>query len=169
MHKKFFYSLLYNTRDTNHNQFGIYEINSSHRYEITIDRFKASNFKDKYNETKIPDIQLNETVFGQLFQIFKDNVAWYIIYFLVSIFYNLVGLILSKYIGEIYKASIGVGRLSILLIRLGFLIFAIVFLFMAKLLLLSFFVFKLGIMTLFKVVEEHTFFISWSLRNCGSI
>ena len=33
---------------------------------------KANNFKDKYNETKIPDIQLNETVFGQLFQIFKD-------------------------------------------------------------------------------------------------
>ena len=69
---QYFYSLLYNTRDTNHNQFGIYEINRSHRYEITIDRFKASNFKDKYNETKIPDIQLNETVFGQLFQIFKD-------------------------------------------------------------------------------------------------
>ena len=55
-----------------------------------------------------------------LFQIFKDNVAWYIIYFLVSIFYNLVGLILSKYIGEIYKASIGVGRLSILLILVLF-------------------------------------------------
>ena len=55
-----------------------------------------------------------------LFQIFKNNVAWYIIYFLVSIFYNLVGLILSKYIGEIYKASIGVGRLSILLILVLF-------------------------------------------------
>ena len=70
---QYFYSLLYNTRDINHYQFGINQINRHYMYEITIDRIKANNFKDKYNETKIPDIQLNETVFGQLFQIFKDT------------------------------------------------------------------------------------------------
>ena len=69
---QYFYSLLYNTRDMNLNQYDNLMINHGHMYEITIDRFKANNFKDKYNETKIPDIQLNETVFGQLFQIFKD-------------------------------------------------------------------------------------------------
>ena len=43
---------------------------------INIDRFKSNNFYDKFNESseKIPDIDLNETIFGQLFQNYK-NVA----------------------------------------------------------------------------------------------
>ena len=35
---------------------------------ITIDRFKAINFKEKFNENIIPDIYLSETIFGQLFR-----------------------------------------------------------------------------------------------------
>ena len=69
---QYFYYLLYNSGDMSQNQFSI-NINHHHMYEINIDRFKANNFKDKYNETKIRDIHLNETVFGQLFQIFKDT------------------------------------------------------------------------------------------------
>ena len=40
---------------------------------ITIDRFKAINFKEKFNENKIPDIYLNETIFGQLFHSLDDD------------------------------------------------------------------------------------------------
>jgi hypothetical protein len=41
---------------------------------IYIDRFKANNFYDKYNENseKIPDIDLNETIFGQLFHHYEN-------------------------------------------------------------------------------------------------
>ena len=41
---------------------------------INIDRYKANNFYDKYNENseKIPDIDLNETIFGQLFHIYEN-------------------------------------------------------------------------------------------------
>ena len=40
---------------------------------IILDRFKANKFKEKYNETKNPDIFLNETIFGQLFHIFDNT------------------------------------------------------------------------------------------------
>ena len=41
---------------------------------VKIDRFKANNFYDKFNENteKIPDIELNQTIFGQLFNYFKE-------------------------------------------------------------------------------------------------
>ena len=41
---------------------------------LTIDRFKANSFYDKYNENseKIPDIELNQTIFGQLFHAYED-------------------------------------------------------------------------------------------------
>lgn len=45
---------------------------NQYRRSINIDRFKASNFKDKYNENKIPDIHLNQTIFGQLLNILGD-------------------------------------------------------------------------------------------------
>lgn len=57
---------------------------------------------------------------NNLFNNINENIAWNIIFFLVSLFYNLVGLILNKYIGEVYKASIDVGRLSILVILVLF-------------------------------------------------
>ena len=70
---QYFYSLLLNIKDMRNYGYGLNYGNRYHMYEINIDRFKANNFKDKYNETKIPDIQLTETIFGQLFQIFKDT------------------------------------------------------------------------------------------------
>ena len=42
-------------------------------HSLKIDRFKANNFYDKCNENseKIPDVELKETIFGQLFNYFK--------------------------------------------------------------------------------------------------
>jgi hypothetical protein len=40
-------------------------------YDIDVDRFKANKFYDKFNEdpkNKVPDIELNQTIFGQVFQ-----------------------------------------------------------------------------------------------------
>ena len=45
----------------------------------------------------------------------KNNIVWNIIFFLTAIFYNLVGSILAKYIGEIYRVAVDVGRISIIL------------------------------------------------------
>ena len=44
---------------------------------IKIDRFKANNFYDKFNENseKIPDVELNQTIFGQLFNYFKSYIG----------------------------------------------------------------------------------------------
>ena len=42
---------------------------------IKIDRFKANNFKEEYNEKKIPDTFLNKTIFGQLFHSLGDLTA----------------------------------------------------------------------------------------------
>ena len=41
---------------------------------IQVDRYKAFNFYDKFNENsdKIPDIALNETIFGQVFNYYKE-------------------------------------------------------------------------------------------------
>ena len=43
-------------------------------HSLKIDRFKANEFYDKYNENseKIPDIELNQTIFGQLFKYFQN-------------------------------------------------------------------------------------------------
>ena len=44
--------------------------------KVIIDRFsKATKFKEQYNENKIPDINLTETEFGQLFQCIGDLVG----------------------------------------------------------------------------------------------
>ena len=63
---QYFYSLLLNMENRRY-----------HRLKkelITMDRLvKAGNFKEKYNENKIPDIHLNETIFGQLFHILGEN------------------------------------------------------------------------------------------------
>ena len=45
----------------------------------------------------------------------NNNIVWNIIFFLTGIFYNLVGSILAKYIGEIYSVAVDVGRISIIL------------------------------------------------------
>ena len=42
---------------------------------IKINRFKATNFKEEYNEKKIPDTYLNKTIFGQLFHSLGDLTA----------------------------------------------------------------------------------------------
>ena len=45
-----------------------------HNYKIKIDRFKANEFFDKFNENseKIPDVELDQTIFGQLFHCCKN-------------------------------------------------------------------------------------------------
>jgi len=50
----------------------------------------------------------------------KNNIVWNIIFFLFSMFYNLFGVILIKYIGEVYKAAINVSRISIILLLIMF-------------------------------------------------
>ena len=50
-----------------------------------------------------------------LFTNIKNNIIWYFIFFLVCILYNLTGTIISKYIGEVYRSSINVGRLAIII------------------------------------------------------
>ena len=69
MRLQYFYSMLLNIK------VGVQQYRQGRKI-ITIDRFKANAFKEKFNEDKIPDIHLNETVFGQLFHIlnnFKGN------------------------------------------------------------------------------------------------
>ena len=44
-------------------------------YDMDVDRFKANKFYDKFNEdpkNKVPDIELKETIFGQVFQRLND-------------------------------------------------------------------------------------------------
>ena len=53
--------------------------------------------------------------YSNLFNNLKINIIWYILFFLVCIFYNLIGTIISKYIGEMYRTTINVGRFSILI------------------------------------------------------
>ncbi len=45
----------------------------------------------------------------------KNNIVWTIIFFLISMFYSLIGAILAKYIGEVYRVSVDAGRISIIL------------------------------------------------------
>ena len=55
------------------------------------------------------------TAFKFLLKNLKNDLTWNIIYFLMGIFYNLVGAILAKYIGEVYRVGVDVGRISIIL------------------------------------------------------
>ena len=68
MRIQYFYSLLLNMADIDY-----YPLHYHEMKIINIDRFKATNFKDKFNDDKIPDIHLKETIFGQLFQVYKDT------------------------------------------------------------------------------------------------
>ena len=45
--------------------------------KIKIDRFKANEFYEKFNQNseKIPDVELNQTIFGQVFQKFGHREA----------------------------------------------------------------------------------------------
>ena len=47
---------------------------AAYEKRIKIDRYRALNFYEKYDDSldKIPDIELNETIFGQVFQNYKD-------------------------------------------------------------------------------------------------
>ena len=49
-----------------------------------------------------------------LFNNMKANIIWNILFFLVCVFYSLIGIIISKYIGEVYRSSINISRLSII-------------------------------------------------------
>lgn len=55
------------------------------------------------------------TPFKFLLNNIKNNIAWNIIIFLISMLYNLLGAILTKYVGEVYKVAVDVGRVSIIL------------------------------------------------------
>ena len=67
---KYFNSLLLNLRNKNNRFINRNQI----RKGIIIDRKgKANNFKEKYNANKIPDTQLKETVFGQLYHYYEQS------------------------------------------------------------------------------------------------
>ena len=55
----------------------------------------------------------SQTPFIFLLKNLKKHVGWNILFFIVSIFYNLLGAILAKYIGEVFRAAVDVGRISI--------------------------------------------------------
>jgi hypothetical protein len=59
------------------------------------------------------DPSINPFIF--LLNYIKNNIAWIIIIFLISIFYSLVGAVLAKYIGEVYRVAIEVSRVSIII------------------------------------------------------
>ena len=74
---QYFYSLL-NMTERYYNDNNNYMVYNRRNYNnskknIIIDRFKALNFKEKYNENKIPDKQLNQTIFGQLFHFYEKT------------------------------------------------------------------------------------------------
>ena len=56
----------------------------------------------------------SQTPFQFLLKNFKKHIGWNILFFIVSIFYNLLGLILAKYIGEVFREAVDVGRISII-------------------------------------------------------
>ena len=59
------------------------------------------------------DPSINPFIF--LLNYIKNNIAWIIIIFLISIFYSLIGAVLAKYIGEVYRVAIEVSRVSIII------------------------------------------------------
>ena len=69
----YFYSLLFNNYDLNSDNLNIND-DGLNLNKIKINRHKAKNFYDKSNENseKIIDIELNQTIFGQLFHIFEN-------------------------------------------------------------------------------------------------
>ena len=65
-----------------------------------------------YDSSQIP--------FTFLLNNIKNNLIWNLLFFLVSIFYNLIGTILVKYIGEVYRVAVDVGRISIIVFLILF-------------------------------------------------
>ena len=55
----------------------------------------------------------SQTPFKFLLKNIKKHLGWNILFFIVSIFYNLLGSILAKYIGEVFRTAVDVGRISI--------------------------------------------------------
>ena len=54
--------------------------------------------------------------FKNLFNNLREKIAWYLVYFLTCVFNNMIGLIISKYIGEVYKSAVCISRLSIIML-----------------------------------------------------
>ena len=54
--------------------------------------------------------------FKILFNNLREKIIWHLIYFLSCVFNNLIGLIISKYIGEVYKSTVWTSRLSIIML-----------------------------------------------------
>ena len=69
---------------------------------------------DKIKNTFFYCYDSSKTPFNFLLINFKNNLAWNILFFLVSISYNLIGVIITKYIGEVYRVAVDVGRISII-------------------------------------------------------
>ena len=62
-----------------------------------------------------------ESHFTYLLENIKKNIIWTILFFISSIFYNLLGAILAKYIGEVFRAGIDAGRIGIIIYLVLFL------------------------------------------------
>lgn len=56
------------------------------------------------------------TAYGNLFSDLGNKIIWYLVYFLSCVFNNLMGIIISKYIGEVYRSSVHITRVSIIMI-----------------------------------------------------
>ena len=69
MRLQYFYDFLLNM-----NKDDYYE-NPNIPVDITINRFKANNFKEKFKENNKSDFYLNESIFGQLFNQLKDLIG----------------------------------------------------------------------------------------------
>ena len=54
--------------------------------------------------------------FKNLFNNLREKIIWYLVYFLTCVFNNMIGLIISKYIGEVYKSTVCISRLSIIML-----------------------------------------------------
>ena len=50
----------------------------------------------------------------------KNNIGWNIVFFLITIFYSLIGAVLAKYIGEVYRVGVDVSRIAIFLFLILF-------------------------------------------------
>ena len=54
--------------------------------------------------------------YNNFFNNLRDKIIWYLAYFFPCIFINLLGITISKYIGEVYKSAVCISRLSIIMI-----------------------------------------------------
>ena len=80
-------------------------------------------YKDNYSDEQILKKKFwycikdnTYSPFKNLFNNLKEKIVWYFVYFLSCVFNNLIGLIISKYIGEVYKSTVKISRLSIIML-----------------------------------------------------